>query len=82
MQKVDISPKDNKDILKISFPPRWPHMNWYHNSFFGYFFCCNHFGHKAIDYRTHTRNNHVWKKNMNAYGFSKINYSSFDPLFD
>jgi hypothetical protein len=26
-QKIYISPKDNKDIFKIYFPPRWPHMN-------------------------------------------------------
>jgi hypothetical protein len=81
-QKVGISPKENKDIFKISFPPRRPHMNWYQNYFFGYCFCCNHFGHKTIDCRTHTRNNHVWNKDMNAYGFPNINYNSFSPLFD
>jgi hypothetical protein len=80
--KVGIYPKYNKDKFKNSFPPRWPHMNWYQYSFFEYFFCCNHFGHIAIDCKTHTRNNHVWNKDMNAYGFSNRNYNSFAPLFD
>jgi hypothetical protein len=56
-------------------------MNWYQNYFFGYCFCCNHFGHNTIDCRTHTINNHVWNKDINAYGFSNRNYNSFAPLF-
>jgi hypothetical protein len=81
-QKNGISPKDNKDKFKRSFPPRLPHRNWYQIYFFGYCFYCNHFGHKMIYYRTHTRNNHVWNKDINSYEFSNINYNSFSPLFD
>jgi hypothetical protein len=75
--KVGISAKENKDRFKIYFPPRWTHMNWYQNSFSGCFFCCKHFGNKAIYCRTHKINNHVWNKYMNYYGFPNINYNSF-----
>jgi hypothetical protein len=57
-------------------------MNWYQNYFFGYYFYCNHFGHREIDYKTHTINNHVWDKDMNVYGFRNKNYNSFASLFD
>jgi hypothetical protein len=61
-QKIDIPPKDNTDKFKISFPPRWHRTTRYQNSFLGYFFSCNHFGHKAIDCRAYARNYHVWNK--------------------
>jgi hypothetical protein len=54
----------------------------YQNSFLGYCFSCNHFGHKEIDCRAYARNNHVWNKNISTYGFSNRNYNSFAPLFD
>jgi hypothetical protein len=80
--KIGIPPKDNKDIFIRYFPPRWPHTTRYQNSFLGYCFSCNHFGHKEIDCRVYTRNNNVWNKNISTYGFSNRNYNSFSPLFD
>jgi hypothetical protein len=81
-QKIGIPPRENKDRFRISFPPKWPRTTWYQNSFLGYCFSCNHFGHKEIDCRAYAINNHVWNKNRSTYGFSNKNYNSFAPLFD
>jgi hypothetical protein len=54
----------------------------YQNFFFGYFYYCNPFGHKAIKCRAHARNTYMWNKDQSTYGFLNINYNSFAPLFD
>ena len=53
-QKHDLPHKDN-DEFRRSFTPKWPCLTWHQNSFFGYCFSCNHFGHKAIDCRTYEK---------------------------
>jgi hypothetical protein len=36
--KIDIPPMDNKEKFIRCFPPRWPLITRYQNSFLGYFF--------------------------------------------
>jgi len=70
----------------------------YQNLFLGYFFSCNNFGHKSIEYRYYAISDHVRDRNRGSYnnskddyvrkttrnfhGFHNINYNSFDHLLD
>lgn len=81
-QKPDLPHKDTNDKFKRYFPPKWPRITQYQNSFFGYCFSCNHFSHKVIDCRAYAKKRYVWNKNKSSYGFLNKNYNSIAPLLD
>jgi hypothetical protein len=78
-QKTNSPHKDG--IWKI-VPSRWNHTTRYQNSFFGYCYSCNGFGHKAIDCRTNVRSDPIRNNNRDTHGYSRRNYNYFSPLLN
>jgi hypothetical protein len=72
----------HKDRIKKTLPSRWNHTIRYQNSFFGYCYSCNGFGHKEIDCRTNVRGSYMRNNNRDTHGFSRRNYNSFSPLLN
>jgi len=54
----------------------------YQNSFFGYFYSCNGFGHKEIDCRKHIWGGYMRKNNKYTHELSRKIYSSFSPFLN
>jgi len=68
MERKYNQPRSNRNKLRRVAPPRRQFTTKYQNFFFGYCFCCNMFGHRAVDCRVHARNNHVSKGSVkNVY---------------
>jgi hypothetical protein len=72
----------HKDRNWKTIRSRWNHSTMYQNSFYGYFYTCNGFVHKVIDYRTSIRRNYMRNNYRDTQGFSRRNYNSFYPLMN
>jgi hypothetical protein len=75
-----ISP--HKDERWETISSRHNHTIMYQNYFFGYFYSCNGFGHKAIDCRKNVRGSYMRKNNRDTHELSRRNYNSFPPLLN
>jgi hypothetical protein len=72
----------HKDRIWKSIPSIWNHSTMYQNSFYGYCYSCNGFGHKEIECRTSIIRDYMNNNYQETQGFSRRNFNSFSPLMN